>query len=92
MLIVFLGLGGYFGSGWILDANAVNQWIYIPPGLLSPSFASWLPQGVFLRIAVGLLVIIFGYAILSFVYAVLFPIRLGETDEPPMSSLDRRKL
>ena len=70
----------------------MNQWVYLPPELLSPSFASWLPQGVFIRIAVGLIVVMLGYGVLNIVYAIFFPVKLGETDEPALSSMDQRKL
>ena len=92
LMVVFLGFVGYYASGWLLEANAVNQWVYLPPELLSPSFASWLPQGAFIRIAVGLIVVMLGYGVLNIIYAIIFPVKLGETDEPPLSSMDQRKL
>jgi hypothetical protein len=92
LLIVILGFLGYYASGWLLQANAKNHWVYIPPELYYPSFAPWLPPGILIRVAIGVLLVMLGFGVLNVVYAVLFPIKPSETDVPPMSPLDRRKL
>ena len=92
ILLVLLALAGYGLSGWFLVANQENAWIYLPYELYYPPFLpdylSFLPPGFFIRVGIGLLVMIFGYGLLSFFYAVFFPIKPKETDAPP---LKRRK-
>lgn len=91
VLLVLLGLAGYGVAGWFLIANQQNSWIYLPPQLYYPPYLpSFVPPGLVLRLAVALLVMVLGYGILSFVYAVLFPIQPGETDMPPMKKRRRR--
>lgn len=93
LIILVLGVLGYFLSGLILEANFENQWVYIPPDIISPPFApAWLPPGTLLRLVVGLIAVALGYTVVNVVYAVVFPIKLGETDVPPLRRSDRRKL
>ena len=92
LLIVILGFFGYFASGWLLEANAENHWVYIPPELYWPAFARWLPPGTLIRVVVGFLLTMLGFGVLNVVYAILFPIKPSETDVAPMSPYDRRKL
>jgi uncharacterized membrane protein YeaQ/YmgE (transglycosylase-associated protein family) len=92
LVMIALGVLGYFLSGMILEANFENHWVYIPPEIYHPSFAPWLPPGAFLRIIVGLIAVALGYTVVNVLYAVLFPIKLGDTDMPPMRPSDRRKL
>jgi hypothetical protein len=92
MIIVILGILGYYLSGIILQANIENQWVYIPAELYAPAFAPWLPPGTFIRIVVGLISVMLGYTVISLVYAILFPLRLKETDMPPMRKSQRRKM
>jgi hypothetical protein len=92
LLIVIFGIIGYYASGWLLEANAKNHWVYIPPELLWPSFARWLPPGTLIRIVVGLLLVMLGFGVFTTVYAVFFPIKPSETDVPPLRPSDRRKM
>jgi hypothetical protein len=92
IIIIALGVLGYFVSGMILEANFENQWVYIPPEIISPSFAPWLPPGALLRIVVGLITVALGYTVVNVIYAVVFPIKLGETDVPPLRRSDRGKM
>lgn len=92
LIIVTLGAVGYILSGGLLNANMRNHWIYIPPEIYAPSIFPWLPPGVALRIVLGLMAAMLGYGVISVVYAILFPIRRGELDVPPLSRSDRRKL
>lgn len=92
LIIIALGVLGYFVSGMILEANFENQWVYIPPEIISPSFAPWLPPGALLRIVVGLIAVALGYTVVNVIYAIIFPIKLGETDVPPLRRSDHRKL
>ena len=91
MIIVFLGIAGYFASGWLLEANLTNGWIYIPPEIMSPAFVSWLPPGTLIRIVVGLIAIMLGYTLFTVGYAILFPRIPGETDVGPIRRSKRRK-
>lgn len=85
VMLVLLGIGGYWFGSWFLQANAESGWVYIPPLLYYPPFLpTWLPSGLVIRLALGLLFVVFGYGVLSFAYAVLFPIKPGETDAPPL--------
>ncbi len=92
LIIVALGIVGYFLSGILLNANMENHWVYIPPVIMAPPFLPWLPPGTALRIVIGLIAVILGYTVISAVYAIMFPIRLGETDVPPLRRSDRRRL
>jgi len=87
LLIVALGVGAYFFSGWFLSSGLV----YIPPELMRPSFATFLPDGAFLQIIISLIFMAFCYTILSMFYAIMFPKKLGETDAPPPKQRVRRK-
>jgi hypothetical protein len=88
LLIIFLGVAGYLFSGWFLGANAENHWIFLPPEVLNPAFAPFLPSGAVVQIVVAVLFMIFSYGALSVLYAVFFPIQPGEQDSP---QLYRRK-
>ncbi len=82
VLLILLALGGYWFGGWFI---ANNRWIYLPPELFNPDFVpAFLPSGIVLRLALGFLFMLLGYGVLSFFYAVAFPIKPGETDAPPI--------
>jgi hypothetical protein len=91
LLVVILGIIGYLGAGAFLDANRLNGWIYLPPELSRPPFAPWLPYNLALQAIVALLFMLFGFGLLNFLYAVMFPIRPGETDAPPPARRPRRR-
>jgi hypothetical protein len=94
LLLVILALAGYGLSGWFLAANQENAWIYLPYELYYPPFVppalSFLPPGFFIRVGIGLLVMIFGYGLLSIFYAIFFPIEEKETDAPPLKRRRRK--
>ena len=84
-LMVILTLGGYLFSSWFITANAVNNWIFLPPQVIRPSFLpAWVPPGAMVSAIVAFLFLIFSYALVSVFYAVAFPLKLGETDAPPL--------
>jgi hypothetical protein len=85
-LIVLLGIVAYFLSGKII----VSGLIYIPPAARQPSFAPWLPENVFVQVVASLIIMMLGYAFMSTLYAVAFPIKPGEYDVPPLKR-DRTK-
>jgi hypothetical protein len=83
LLIVAFALAGYVFSGWFLTANARNGWIYIPPEAVHPAFMpAFLPYGILPRTVVGGLFLLMGFGLVSFIYAILFPIKPSETDVP----------
>lgn len=84
ILIVILGTVAYFFSGWFIRQGLV----YLPPEVIRPSFASFLPDGVFAQIVISILFMMLSYTILSIIWAVMFPKQLGETDAPPMRKKD----
>jgi hypothetical protein len=91
LLLIILAAVGYFVSGWALVQNQVNGWVYLPPELYYPGFLSqWLPPGALLQLAVAFLVMLLGYGILSFGYALAFPIEPGEIDARRPRKLRRR--
>ena len=91
ILIVLFATGGYFFADWFLSANKDNSWIYLPQAALNPQFAPFLGGGLLIKIIVAILFTLLSYAILSMIYAVTFPIQLGETDVPINRKAERRK-
>lgn len=84
IMLILMAIGGYGFGGWFLQANAENSWIYLPPILFyPPGFPTWLPSGLVVRLAIGLLFVVIGYGMLSIFYAMFFPIQPGEFDAPP---------
>lgn len=84
LVVVALSLGGYLFAGWFLIQNEANKWIPIPAELVRPSFAPNLPTGILLKGVFAVVFMFISFAILSVVYAVLFPIEPGEYDHPPL--------
>lgn len=82
ILIALFATAGYYFAFWFLRANAENGWIYIPRAALYPKFAPFLGGGRLIMIIVAFLFTLLTYTILSVIYAMAFPIRLGETDAP----------
>lgn len=76
-------VGGYFFANWFVRTNRIKGWIFIPNEVYYPSFAPFLGGGLLLKLVVALLFLLMSYGILSFVYAVLFPIKPKEDDAPP---------
>ena len=96
LMLVGLALAGYFFANWFLVANLENGWIFIPNEAMNPAFVpAWLfpylAQGVLVKIVTGGVFMLMGYGILSVGYAILFPIRLGETDVKPIRRTRVRK-
>jgi hypothetical protein len=91
-MIVILTLAGYLFSQWFIVQNAVNNWIYLPPEVIRPSFLPpWVPPGAMASAIVALLFLIFSYGLVSLFYAVAFPLKLGETDSPPLRRTGPRR-
>ena len=84
LLIVILGAIAYFFSGWFLREGILN----FPAEVVRPSFATFLPDGVFVQIVISILVMMLCYTIVSIIWAVLFPKKPKETDSPPIRKGD----
>ncbi len=92
LVIVIFGLLAYFFSGWFLQANVENAWIYLPREIiLPPEQLPWVPPGFLVRLVVALMFMVGGYGLLSLVYAILFPIKPGETDVPKPPKPPKKK-
>jgi hypothetical protein len=91
ILIAIFATGGYYFAGWFLRANAENGWMYIPPAALYPKYLPFLGGGVLIKIIVAFLFSLLSYAVLSVIYAMVFPIRPGETDVPVDRKAEKRK-
>jgi hypothetical protein len=83
VLLVLLAGIGYLSAGWFLRENAVQSWLYLPPEMLNIPGLTFLPSGFVLQLVIAFLVMVFGFGMLSVVYAIAFPIKPGETDAPP---------
>jgi hypothetical protein len=96
LLLVALAIAGYYFADWFLAANVDNGWILIPNEAMNPSFApAWLfpylAGGGMVKLITAGLAMVLGYGILSIVYALLFPIKMGETDVAPVRRGRARK-
>jgi len=91
ILIVIFAVGGYFFADWFLRANAENGWMYIPRAAFYPKFAPFLGGGLLIKIIVAFLFTLLTYTILSVIYAMVFPIRPGETDVSIDRKAEKRK-
>jgi multisubunit Na+/H+ antiporter MnhB subunit len=92
LVIVALGLLAYFFSGWFLQANVDNAWIYLPAEIiLPPEQAPWIPAGFLVRLVVAVMFMVGGYGLVSLLYSILFPIKPGETDVPKAPRPPKKK-
>lgn len=96
LVLVVLALAGYSFANWFLVANFQNGWVFIPNEALNPSFVPamlfpYLGGGGMVKFVTAGLFMILGYGILSVSYAILFPIKPGETDVPPVRRGRARK-
>jgi len=91
VIILTLAAGGYFAAGWFLVQNALNKWMPIPAERVKVPFAPGLPNGFVFKLIVAVIFMIIGYGLLSIIFAILFPIPMGEFDHPPLRPSPRRK-
>jgi hypothetical protein len=80
--IVLTGLAGYMFSVWFLTENQVQGWMTIPRDLIRPPQLPWLPDGILVQLGVAILFMMLATGVVNTVYAIVFPIRPGETDAP----------
>jgi hypothetical protein len=90
-MMVALMILAYFLSGWFIQQNAAEGWVYLPPELIAPPYMDFLPPGAALQAVVALFTLLFSYGLISLGYAILFPIELGETDVKPLKMSDLRR-
>jgi len=100
--LVALTVGGYFLAGMLLDLNQRERFlpfslppsvgwaikaIHVPgtPTTFGPYF---IPASLLVQLMVTLVVALLLYTLLTILYSALNPVRLGETDAPPV----RRKI
>ncbi|MDF1500374.1 MAG: hypothetical protein P1P76_07895 [Anaerolineales bacterium] len=83
LIIAGFSVGGYFFAGWFVRANATNGWINLPYEAYNPDFAPFLGDGLLLRLIIAFLFLLLSYGLLSFIYALLFPIKPTEVDASP---------
>jgi hypothetical protein len=91
VLLVALAIAGYLVAGWFLRENAAQNWLYLPPELLTIPRLEFLPTGIVLQLFIAFLFMLFGYGVLSIAYAIAFPVKPGETDVPPLKRESRTK-
>lgn len=82
---------GYLFANWFVRANLINGWIRIPNEAYYPSFAPFLGGGLLIKVVVALLFLLLSYGVVSFIYAVLFPIKPSETDAMPPRRRPKRE-
>jgi hypothetical protein len=87
LLVVLLGIGAFFFSGWFLNAGLV----YIPMAARRPAFAPWLPDYFVVQLIISAIFMIASFTIVSWIYAVAFPIQPGEFDAPPVKRQPRKR-
>jgi len=87
VLVVVLGIVGFFFSGWFLGQGLV----YIPRFSVRIPLLTTINGLVIVQLIVSFLFMIFSYAIMSAIYAVAFPVQLGETDAPPLKRQKSKK-
>jgi hypothetical protein len=87
MVIFLFGVLAYFFSGWFISSGLV----YLPPEIRRPEFAPFLPQDMIVKLVVSILFMMLAYTAMSAIYAIAFPVELGETDAPPPRRKSRRR-
>lgn len=84
VLLAALAIAGFLAAGWFLRENAARNLVYLPPELTRVPYLTFLPDGILLQLFIGFVVMLFGYGVLAFVYALAFPIKPSEVDAPPL--------
>jgi polyferredoxin len=83
LILSGLAIGGYFVGGILLEENSINSWIPIPSKLMTIPYLPMLPEGLWIQLVIAFLFMVFGYGLLSLIYAIIFPIQPDEYDAPP---------
>ena len=91
ILIVVFSVGGYFFGDWILDQIKINGWFKVPDVLVQIPGLPWLPSGFLLNILIAIVFMIIGFGLLNIAYAILFPIKRGKYDSPPLKPSSRNQ-
>ena len=83
LLVVGIGVLGYFFATWFLRENVINGWIFLPRDLINPNIpvvGDLLSGSHLVRLVVALTFLLFSFAFMNFFYAIAFPIKSGEYD------------
>jgi len=91
VLVVAFGTLAWFFAGWFLTANAANRWVLLPREAINPpGLPDFFAGGMLVRLIITVLALLLAFTVLNFIYAIMFPIKPGETDVPPLKR-DRRR-
>lgn len=91
LLIVVMGSLAWFFSGWFLTANSLNHWVLLPREAMNPpALPDFFGSGMLVRLIITLLTLLLAFTVVNFGYALLFPIKPGETDVPPLKRTRRK--
>jgi hypothetical protein len=71
-----LAVGGYLGAGAMIEANKVQNWVTLPPEVAWPPSAPYLA----FKLAVSLVAMLIGGALVTVIYGLANPVRPGEHD------------
>jgi hypothetical protein len=85
LLVVVIGVLGYFFANWFLVQNSINRWIFLPNAVINPNIplvGDLFSGGNLVRIVVALAFLLFSFAFVNFFYAIAFPVKPGEYDLP----------
>jgi len=89
VLILVFAVGGYFAADWFIFQNESRNWISIPEALINIPFAKWLPSGIIVKLLIAMVFMVVGFGLINLVYAILFPIKPGKYDAPPLKPRSR---
>jgi hypothetical protein len=91
LLVVVIGTLAWFFSGWFLTANSLNHWVPLPREAINPAaLPAFFGGGMLVRIIITVLSLLLAFTVVNFSYALMFPIKPGETDVAPLKR-NRRK-
>ena len=90
MLLIIIPAMCYIAALALLDANTANNWVPIPPELVSHWMDPLLFIKIILTVAITLVLYAFFMLITFFVYRLFGPERYGPLDAPPIRGRVKR--
>ncbi|MBM3145388.1 MAG: hypothetical protein FJ010_10525 [Chloroflexi bacterium] len=97
ILIVLMPVMAYAGAVELVKANYLKGWIRMPADLARTVTIPYVGsiQNFYAYIAVGILLLVAGYGILTILYSILYsvmgPPKYGPTDAPPPRRMKSRR-